>query len=73
MLPALTHKGIIAMDIFDGGVGKEQFLVFLQEQVVHMAIFFQNERFIADNSICLGASTESLPACGFASTECSGA
>jgi transposase len=27
MIPALTVDGIIAMDVFDGGVGKEQFLI----------------------------------------------
>jgi transposase len=41
MIPALTFEGIIAMDIFDGGVGKEQFLRFLTQQVVR-TIFLQH-------------------------------
>jgi transposase len=34
MLPVLTEEGIIAMDILDGGVTKERFIQFLNEQVV---------------------------------------
>jgi transposase len=34
MLPVLTEEGIIAMDILDGGVTKERFIQFLDEQVV---------------------------------------
>ena len=34
VLPALSCDGIIALDIFEGSVNKEQFLQFLREQVV---------------------------------------
>ena len=34
ILPALTTEGIIALDIFEGSVTKEQFLAFIHEQVV---------------------------------------
>jgi hypothetical protein len=34
MLPAMTMEGIIAMEVFDGGVGKQEFLGFFREQVV---------------------------------------
>jgi transposase len=40
MLPAMTTEGIIAMDVFDGGVGKEQFLGFFREQVVRTDTVF---------------------------------
>jgi hypothetical protein len=36
MIQALTVNGIIAMDVFDGGVGKEQFLMFVQQQLVRV-------------------------------------
>jgi hypothetical protein len=34
VLPALTTQGIIALDIFEGSVTKDQFLAFIWEQVV---------------------------------------
>jgi transposase len=39
MLPAMTTEGIIAMNVFDGGVGKEQFLGFFRDQVVRADTF----------------------------------
>ncbi|THU80351.1 hypothetical protein K435DRAFT_580250, partial [Dendrothele bispora CBS 962.96] len=33
ILSALTHDGIIALDIFEGSVTKEKFLYFLSEQL----------------------------------------
>jgi hypothetical protein len=34
ILPALTTKGVIALDIFEGSVTKERFLSFMREHVV---------------------------------------
>ena len=34
VLPALTHKGNIALDIFEGSVNKEKFLQFVDQQLV---------------------------------------
>ena len=34
VLPALTHKGIIALDIFEGSVNKEKFIQFVDQQLV---------------------------------------
>jgi transposase len=34
VLPALTHKGIIALDIFEGSVNKEKFIQFIDQQLV---------------------------------------
>ena len=34
VLPALTSKGYIALDIFEGSVNKERFIRFLEEQLV---------------------------------------
>jgi hypothetical protein len=34
VLPALTTQGIIALDIFEGSITKDQFLAFIREQVV---------------------------------------
>ena len=39
ILPALSSDGIIALDIFEGSVNKEQFLQFLREQVVRIPTF----------------------------------
>ncbi|KAJ7055518.1 hypothetical protein C8F01DRAFT_954157, partial [Mycena amicta] len=33
ILPALTHEGIIALDIFEGSVTKERFLRFLENDL----------------------------------------
>ena len=41
VLPALTHKGIIALDIFEGSVNKEKFIQFIDQQLVcHFASQF---------------------------------
>jgi transposase len=34
VLPVLTSEGIIALDIFEGSVNKERFILFIKEQVV---------------------------------------
>jgi hypothetical protein len=34
VLPALTVDGIIALDIFEGSVTKDQFIQFIQDQIV---------------------------------------
>jgi len=38
VLPALTSKGIIALNIFEGAVNKERFIQFINEQVVSCPI-----------------------------------
>ena len=38
VLPALTCKGMIALNIFEGSVNKERFLTFLNEQVVRLSL-----------------------------------
>jgi transposase len=40
MIPALTVDGIIGMDIFDGGVGKPEFLQFLRQQLVRALVHY---------------------------------
>lgn len=44
ILPVLTLDGLITWDIIEGSVTSEQFVQFLQENVVHhcMFIFFEN-------------------------------
>lgn len=39
VLPALTHEGIIAMDIVEGSVNKEKFMEFLEVQLVCLCVF----------------------------------
>ncbi|KAJ3915405.1 hypothetical protein F5877DRAFT_22724, partial [Lentinula edodes] len=34
VLPALTHEGIVAMELFRGGVNRDMFLGFLREHLV---------------------------------------
>lgn len=45
ILPALTIDGIVALDIFEGSVTREKFVMFLQEQIVRISTTSHNDEY----------------------------
>ena len=58
ILPALATDGIIALDIFEGSVNKEKFMIFLRDQVV---CELRIHLFIYVSFLALGPTAKSFP------------